>query len=206
MLANPFVNQVVLLILAGLLIAAAIEDVRRLIIPNRYCLAIVLLYPLHVLASTTPVDWTGGLIVGGILFAVGYALFALGILGGGDAKLLAAVAPWAGPALLAQFIFVTALAGGAVAFAMIIRRWRAAPAKPRPTSSIVARVVASMTVFLSNLVMARGRIATSAAQAALGGVGSAAVPASARPVGILPYGVAISVGGLMVAVLLMMRG
>jgi prepilin peptidase CpaA len=205
MFANPFVNQASLLIFAGLLIAAAVEDVRRLIIPNRYCLAIVLLYPLHVLASSAPVDWTGGLIVGAALLVAGFALFALGLIGGGDAKLLAAAAPWAGPALLPEFVLVTALAGGVVGLIAIFHRRLTAPAKSRPIGSLVARGIASVNIFLSNLVMARGRVAASAAQSASAN-GSAAIPVAARPVGILPYGVAISVGGLTIAVLLMMRG
>jgi prepilin peptidase CpaA len=205
MFANPFVNQASLLIFAGLLIAAAVEDVRRLIIPNRYCLAIVLLYPLHVLASSAPVDWTGGLVVGGALLVVGFVLFALGFIGGGDAKLLAAAAPWAGPALLPEFVLVTALAGGVVGLIAIFHRRLTAPAKSRPIGSLVARGITSVNIFLSNLVMARGRVAASAAQSASAS-GSAAIPVAARPVGILPYGVAISVGGLTIAVLLMMRG
>jgi prepilin peptidase CpaA len=204
MLANPFVNQAVLLIFMSVLIAAAVEDVRRLIIPNRYCLAIALLYPLYVFASPNGVDWVGGLIAGAALLVVGFALFALRVTGGGDAKLLAATALWAGPALLPEFIFVTALAGGAVALAVIVHRRLTAPAKPRELRSMPARVMASINIFLANLVIARGHVAASAAQA--GGSGSAAVPVAARPVGILPYGVAISVGGLVVAVMLMMRG
>jgi prepilin peptidase CpaA len=202
MLANPFVNQAVLLIFMGLLLAAAVEDVRRLIIPNRYCLAVALLYPLYVFASPDPVDWIGGLVAGAGLLVVGFALFALRVTGGGDAKLLAATALWAGPALLPEFIFVTALAGGAVALAVIIHRRLTAPARPRPAGSLPARAVASINVFLANVLIARAGVAASAAPAS----GSAPVPIAERPVGVLPYGVAISVGGLTVAVMLMMRG
>jgi prepilin peptidase CpaA len=202
MLANPFVNQAALLIFAGLLVAAAVEDVRRLIIPNRYCLAIALLYPLYVFASPGSVDWIGGLAAGAALLAVGFVLFALRVTGGGDAKLLAATALWAGPALLPEFIFVTALAGGAVALAVIIYRRLTAPARPRPTTSLVARAMTSINVFLAYLLLARAGAAASVVPAS----GSAPVPIAERPVGVLPYGVAISVGGLTIAVMLMMRG
>jgi prepilin peptidase CpaA len=47
-----------------------------------------------------------------ILFAVGAAGFAAGIVGGGDVKLLAAASLFAGPARMIDFLAVTALAGG----------------------------------------------------------------------------------------------
>jgi len=50
-----------------------------------------------------------------------------GVLGGGDAKLIPAVALWAGPGTLAAFLFVTAVTGGLIALAMIaVRRLRPA--------------------------------------------------------------------------------
>ena len=42
-----------------------------------------------------------------------------GLVGGGDVKLAAAIALWAGPAFLSEFAFVTALAGVALAAVML---------------------------------------------------------------------------------------
>src|SRR5690606_34804112 len=110
--AQTTLEILALLGFAGILIAAAVSDVRRLILPNRYSAAIVLLYPVYVLAAAGPVDWTGGLIVAGGCFLAGFVLFSLRVLGGGDAKLLTAVSLWAGPALLPDFLMGTAVAGG----------------------------------------------------------------------------------------------
>jgi prepilin peptidase CpaA len=53
------------------------------------------------------------------LFAVGVAAFAIGILGGGDVKLLAAVGLFAGPAGILDLLLVTALAGGLLGIASL---------------------------------------------------------------------------------------
>ena len=53
------------------------------------------------------------------VFAVGAALFACGWLGGGDVKLLAAAALWAGPAGLPQLLILTGVIGGALALFLL---------------------------------------------------------------------------------------
>jgi len=62
-----------------------------------------------------------GLAVGcaAAVFAAGAVGFALGALGGGDVKLLAASSLFAGPALLPEFLLVTALTGGLLGLAML---------------------------------------------------------------------------------------
>ena len=51
---------------------------------------------------------------------IGFCLFAANIIGGGDAKLLAAAALWAGWTELPSLLFYTALAGGALAIVMVV--------------------------------------------------------------------------------------
>lgn len=99
----------------GLILAAAVHDARSLTIPNRFCLAIALLYPAWVLSVGYPVDWIGALAVAAVTLVIGFTLFTLRLLGGGDAKLLAAVALWAGPSLIVPFLLFTGLAGGGLA-------------------------------------------------------------------------------------------
>jgi len=60
------------------------------------------------------------------VFAVGAALFALGVWGGGDVKLCAALALLTGFSDLPRFLFVMAVAGGVVALAVLALRGRAA--------------------------------------------------------------------------------
>jgi len=123
-----FVSQLAILGFIVLLSAAAISDIRKLTIPNSYCLGIALCYPFFALAPAQPVDWQGGLMVGGALLVVGFVLFTTGRVGGGDAKLLAATSLWAGPGLLLEFILLTALTGGGMAILLYVRhRWLRSP-------------------------------------------------------------------------------
>ncbi len=123
-----FVSQLAILGFIVLLSAAAFSDIRKLTIPNSYCLGIALCYPFFALAPAQPVDWLGGLMVGGSLLVVGFILFTTGKVGGGDAKLLAATSLWAGPSLLVDFILLTALTGGCLALLLYVRhRWLRSP-------------------------------------------------------------------------------
>jgi len=165
MLAQPLIDQVVLLSFVGLLVFAAVEDMRRLTIPNRICLAIALLYPAHVLASPMPVDFAVAAAFAAGALVVGFILFSRGFAGGGDVKLFAAVTLWAAPALFQRFLLITALTGASIAIGMLVHR----------------------------------RLTRASAGA---GAGHADPPVKRAPV--LPYGVAIAVGGVQVAVILFM--
>ncbi len=118
---STLIAQFSILAFAGLIVAAAWIDIKSFTIPNKISLAIALIYPAHVLASAGAVNWTGGLIVGAAMLVIGFFLFSFKVFGGGDAKLLAASALWAGPALISPLILFTALAGGAMAIAMWMR-------------------------------------------------------------------------------------
>jgi prepilin peptidase CpaA len=129
------ISTLILLILAALLALAAVEDARRLVIPNRLPIAIALLFPAYALAAPDAVDVLGSLQFAAISFAAGFVLFVLRIVGGGDAKLFAAVALWAGPPLFASFALVTAVTGAVIALAMLtIRRFAGSPA-PAPSAA-----------------------------------------------------------------------
>lgn len=54
------------------------------------------------------------------LLIVGAVAFAIGALGGGDVKLLAASSLFAGPAYLVEFLLVVALAGGALSLVALM--------------------------------------------------------------------------------------
>jgi prepilin peptidase CpaA len=112
----------------GLLGLAVVSDIEALRIPNRICLAIAALYPVHVLASPEPVNWLGALAVALAVFVGGLVAFAAGVMGGGDVKLIAATSLWAGPAMFLDFVVVTTLVGGAIAIVMM-SRWRFALAQ-----------------------------------------------------------------------------
>ena len=115
----PFsIEHLVIALFLALLSVAAIHDATTYRIPNRVSLAIAALYPVHVLASGGDVAWVGALFVAAAVFAAGTVLFAWRVLGGGDVKLLAATALWAGPAGLADLLAITAIGGGLMALFM----------------------------------------------------------------------------------------
>jgi len=211
MFANLLVNQMVLVALVGLLAATAAQDIRHLTIPNRYCLAIVLLYPLHVLTDVHGVDWLDGALVGAAALGVGFALFVMRLAGGGDVKFFAAMSVWTGSQLIVEFILVTAVVGGVIAVAMLIHRRLTRPATARPTVAWPARMFAAINVFLGSMLVERPRAAAASAASGAASSGTTnAMPApsseSVQPVGTLPYGAAIATGGLVVAATLLMRG
>ncbi len=105
----------------GLLGLAVVTDLEELRIPNRICLLIALLYPVYALASPEPVNWLGAIAVAAGVFVIGLIPFCTGVMGGGDVKLLAATALWAGPNLIGSFLLLTTLAGGALALVMVTR-------------------------------------------------------------------------------------
>jgi prepilin peptidase CpaA len=107
--------QFTVLAFVGLLIVAAASDWRSMTIPNRYSLALAALFPSYVIASGADIDWPLHLVFAGGSFVFGFALFALRLCGGGDVKLFAAVALWAGPALFFPLVLLTTVSGGLMA-------------------------------------------------------------------------------------------
>jgi prepilin peptidase CpaA len=215
MFANLLVNQAVIGMFVGLLVAVAIIDVRHLTISNRYCAAIALLYPVYVVTAPYGVDWVDGAIVGAVALVIGFLLFAMRFAGGGDVKFFAAVALWAGKHWLAEFTFATAAAGGIVAVGVLIHHRLTAKRRASADVGVTARAVASANVFLNGLMLARSgatsAVATAAVPGSPGADGSANSTTKPNPedpqaVGNLPYGAAISFGGIVVAAMLLMRG
>lgn len=104
--------------LFGLLTWCAVEDIRTRTIPHAAIAAIVLVYAVYALAGHA--DWSSGLIAAGILLVGGFILFYFHIMGGGDAKLIAAMGLWTGLGHIVPFIVYTAIAGGAVTLAVLV--------------------------------------------------------------------------------------
>jgi prepilin peptidase CpaA len=100
---------------------AAGSDIRERRIPNTLPLALIALYPGAFALGFGASPWWAGIAIAFTVFAAGALVFAFGILGGGDVKLLAAVALWAGPAWIFEALLVTALAGGAAALLAMLR-------------------------------------------------------------------------------------
>lgn len=108
-------STVAVLAYVGLVFAAGVSDIQTLTVPNRYPIAIVLVYPSYVLASSQPVDWQTSLLIAAGALVAGFILYALRGWGGGDAKLFAAVALWAGPDFIIPLVLLCTAAGGVIA-------------------------------------------------------------------------------------------
>lgn len=108
------------------LLMATVSDLTRYEIPNRVSLAVVAAFGLTL--PELPL-WTllAHVSAALVLFALGTALFVANVWGGGDVKLLAATALWTGWSGLASLLLITALAGAALALALLVLR-RALPA------------------------------------------------------------------------------
>ncbi|AYG57655.1 A24 family peptidase [Rhizobium jaguaris] len=136
-----------LLIFPLCLSVAAVSDLLTMTIPNRVSLillgAFIVLAPL--LGLTLPeigMHFAGAAIV----FCVCFALFAVNIMGGGDAKLLAASALWFGfdPSLAAFLVYVAFL-GGVVTIVILMIRSQSntimAMGLPVPNSLLIAKKI-----------------------------------------------------------------
>lgn len=106
------------------LLTAAATDLWHFRISNRTVLFVLAGFPpVAILAAFSMTDWLTHAATALALFAVGAGLFSIGVWGGGDAKLLPAVALWLGPSPLPRFILVMSAAGGAISLLMLALRW-----------------------------------------------------------------------------------
>jgi prepilin peptidase CpaA len=117
---------------AALLIAAA-NDIATMTIPNWVSIALVVAFPVFALSfGYTVGDVAWHLFVGFVVLLLGIGLFSLNLLGGGDVKVIAAIAVWTGLAGFATFVAATAFAGAGLSIAILIARRIAAPSESRP--------------------------------------------------------------------------
>jgi prepilin peptidase CpaA len=106
---------------AGLMLIAAVEDLRRLVIPNAVVMGLCTLWPLQ-LASAPDISLSGSAaaaVCATAVFAAGALLFSRGLMGGGDVKLLTAATLWAGPDLTPALLIGTAVLGGLLTLALL---------------------------------------------------------------------------------------
>ena len=107
----------------ALVIWAAFRDATTMTIPNRLTLLTAAAFAPAALAAGLPLPaWGLALAAGGAALLVGVVMFAMGWIGGGDAKLFAACGLWLGLSAAAPFLLWTALAGGALATLLILGR------------------------------------------------------------------------------------
>lgn len=113
-----------LLALGGLLLAAGIEDARKRTIANGTNAAVALMAPAWWWAQGLALwpDVPLQLAFAAIILMVFAGAFALGMMGGGDVKLIAALALWLPVGPFLTLLMVMSLAGGAVTLLMMAER------------------------------------------------------------------------------------
>ena len=115
-------HSAILAVAVGILVIVAYEDVRTRRIPNALSLAIAALGLARIALAAEVIDagYTHAAAI--IIFAITFALFQRGGIGGGDAKILPATALLIGHRELLSFLFLMSLCGGVLALATSRRK------------------------------------------------------------------------------------
>jgi len=130
------------------LVWAAASDARGYIIPNRAVIAIAALFAVHLITRAlttgaivpTLTDGVLALALASIVLIAGFGLFAVQLVGGGDAKLAAAVALWAGSQNILAFLILSSLAGGMLAIGALLWRTAFPRGEAELSQSVVTRL------------------------------------------------------------------
>lgn len=164
-----------------LVLLAAVIDICKFIIPNWLNLALLVIGLAYAGISTAYAEqgfpWVISLACFALFFFTGTLLFSVGLLGGGDVKLLAVLAFWAGSQHIFAMLVYTAIAGGVLSAVYLLKavvmRNRNTPAMPGDGKVVAAETSLPHT----------------------DGVTSGNASVLRQPV---PYGVAIAAGGVYV--------
>ncbi len=105
-----------------LLCIAAALDTWKFIIPNAVTVGLIALFVVTALLLPFDIDWLSHLGAAAAVLAGGAVMFAFNKMGGGDVKLMTAVAFWTGFEYLADLLLYIALAGGALAIGLLVAR------------------------------------------------------------------------------------
>ena len=114
-----------LLLFPALMAFAAASDLFTMTISNRVSLALAAGFLVLALASGMgPATILSHFAAGALVLALAFGCFAMGWVGGGDAKLASAVALWFGFAHLMAYLLYASLFGGALTLLLLqFRQW-----------------------------------------------------------------------------------
>lgn len=118
-------DTLLLLVFPALMAYAAVSDLLTMTIPNR--ISLLLVAGFFAMAILTGMPWMTmamHLGAGVTVLVITFSLFALGWIGGGDAKLAAATGLWCGFGVLLEYALVASIFGGLLT--LLILYWRSA--------------------------------------------------------------------------------
>lgn len=108
---------------AGLVLTGAVRDLISYRIPNWIPFAILGLFPVAGLAAGLSLPTFGmHAAIGAAVLVAAMGMFAMNWVGGGDAKMFAAVAFWMGWPAVMDFLLWTAISGGVLAVGLLSLR------------------------------------------------------------------------------------
>lgn len=146
---GEFAPAILLGLLVLILVSAGIEDARIREISNWKNAAIALLaVPWWFAMGLSP--WPDMALQLGIalgVFALFAAAFQFGMMGGGDVKMIAAIALWFPFDKLVSLIVIMSLAGGAITLVMLLEKWiRRRSEQPEIPYGIAIAIAALLTL------------------------------------------------------------
>jgi prepilin peptidase CpaA len=110
----------VLILVPAVLIAAAGWDLASFTIPNFLQAVLLAGFAIFALATHMALGALGWhVLAAAVGLAFGFTLFALGLVGGGDAKLFACVSLWFGFSNLIEYALIASVFGGVLTLAML---------------------------------------------------------------------------------------
>lgn len=113
----------VLLVFPALIIAAAVTDIFTMTISNWISIILIAAFVLAAfLTGLSGSEILSHLAAGFLMLTIGFTLFCFNLIGGGDAKFLAAIALWFGFQDILSLVLVTALFGGPLCVVLVLLR------------------------------------------------------------------------------------
>lgn len=118
-----------ILVFPALMTFAAASDLLSMTISNKVPLLLIAGFMLVAAVAGMPIATAGTHVLAGIaVLAVTFGCFAMGWMGGGDAKLMASTALWFGATPdLVNYLLVSAVLGGILTLALVLMRAQVAP-------------------------------------------------------------------------------
>ncbi|MDQ0466442.1 prepilin peptidase CpaA [Caulobacter ginsengisoli] len=114
------ITAILIFAFPALVVVGGLRDATSFTIPNWISLALIALFlPAALIGGVTLPQMGVAALIGVFALFAAMGMFAMGWIGGGDAKLFAASALWLGFPGVVNFVLITGLAGGALALALL---------------------------------------------------------------------------------------